>query len=92
MRKTISATVAVRNFSDLLNTIRFRRESYTIERAGKPVALFGPAVPSVNVTLKDLPGLLKQLTSLGPDAKSFARDVRRGMRKTPSLPKRRVWP
>jgi antitoxin (DNA-binding transcriptional repressor) of toxin-antitoxin stability system len=92
MRKTISATEAVRNFSDLLNMIRFRGESYTIERGGKPVASFGPAAPPVRVTLKDLPGLLSDLPSLGPDAKSFARDVRRGMRKAPGLPKRLIWP
>ena len=92
MNKTISATEAVRHFSDLLNRVRFRGECYTIERGGKPVASFGPAALPVSVTLKELPGLLKKLPSLGSDAKSFARDVRHGMRKAPSLPKRSFWP
>jgi len=92
MSKIISATDAVRHFSDLLNTIRFRGESYTIERGGKPVASFGPAALPVSVRLKDLPALLKELPSLNADTKNFARDVQRGMRKAPRLPKRALWP
>lgn len=42
MDKSVTATEAVRDFSGLLNMIRFKGESYIIRRAGKPVACIGP--------------------------------------------------
>ena len=38
MEKRISATRAVRDFSEVLNTIKFKGVQYIIERGGKPVA------------------------------------------------------
>jgi antitoxin (DNA-binding transcriptional repressor) of toxin-antitoxin stability system len=38
MRQTINATQAVRTFSELLNEIKYKGTTYTIERSGKPIA------------------------------------------------------
>ncbi len=38
MEKRISATRAVRDFSEVLNTIKFKGVHYIIERGGKPIA------------------------------------------------------
>jgi antitoxin (DNA-binding transcriptional repressor) of toxin-antitoxin stability system len=42
MEKRISATRAVRDFSEVLNTIKFKGTRYLIERGGKPVACMTP--------------------------------------------------
>lgn len=91
MGKTISATDAARKFSDLLNKVGFRGERYTIARGGKPIAHLTPATSPVTRTLGELPDLLRKLPSLGKDASSFARDVSRGRRKAPGLPRRPPW-
>ena len=41
MIQTITVTDAVRNFSDLLNCIRYRGERYIILKRGKPAATIG---------------------------------------------------
>jgi antitoxin (DNA-binding transcriptional repressor) of toxin-antitoxin stability system len=46
MRTRVSATKAARNFSELLNRVRYRGESFVIERGGKPVCEMSPARPS----------------------------------------------
>ncbi|MEN8808344.1 MAG: hypothetical protein ABF291_12760 [Desulfobacterales bacterium] len=38
MEKRISATRAVSEFSEILNTIKFKGVNYIIERGGKPIA------------------------------------------------------
>jgi len=43
MERTISATRAARTFSDLLNRVRYRSESFVIERGGEPVGRLTPA-------------------------------------------------
>ena len=91
MAKRISATEAVRNFSELLTRIRFQREQYTILRGGKPIAELGPAGARTPRMLGELPDLLKQLPSLGDDAEAFRRDVERAARKAPGLPRRPAW-
>ena len=42
MEKRITATHAVRDFSHILNTIKFNKVRYIIERGGKPVASMHP--------------------------------------------------
>jgi len=45
MRSRISATEAVRSFSELMNRVRYRRESFVVERGGKPICEILPAGP-----------------------------------------------
>jgi len=42
MERRISATELARNLGDVLGRIRYRRESFTIERNGTPVARLTP--------------------------------------------------
>lgn len=45
MKSRISATDAVRNFSELMNRVRYRGESFIVERGGKPICEILPARP-----------------------------------------------
>lgn len=92
MDKNIQATEAVRRFSEILNTIRFKGEHYIIQRGGKPVAFMGPVEESRKErTLKELNGLLERLPKLGKEAKTFERDVEEIRRHQPTLPAGEEW-
>jgi len=92
MPKTIKATDAVRAFSDILNSVKYRHESFTILRGGKPAAALVPidAAP-IQRTLRDLPGLLKSLPKLGDDVDQFMSDVEEAMRMQPHVPEKMAW-
>jgi len=45
MKSRISATEAVRNFSDLMSRVRYRGESFVVVRGGKPICEILPATP-----------------------------------------------
>jgi antitoxin (DNA-binding transcriptional repressor) of toxin-antitoxin stability system len=45
MKSRISATRAARSFSELMNRVRYRGESFVVERAGKPICEILPAGP-----------------------------------------------
>ena len=80
--RRISATEAARRFSDLLNRVRYRGESFIIERGGEPVGELRPASPR-RITGRDLAFLLR---SLPPVDDGFADAVEEGVRNQPSLP------
>jgi len=92
MDKSIQATDAVRRFSEILNTIKFKGEHYIIQRGGKPVAFMGP-VEEVRKerTLKELKGLLERLPKLGKDAEAFEKDMKEVSRHQPTLPAGEEW-
>jgi prevent-host-death family protein len=48
----LSATDAARRFSDLLDAVEHRGETFVISRKGKPVALVGPTRPRLGRDLK----------------------------------------
>lgn len=92
MNKTISATEAVRKFSEILNSIKYKGEHYTIVRGGKPVASIHPAEPfTKEKTLADLNDLLGKLPPLGEDAEVFQNDVKKVMSHQPSMPEKGKW-
>jgi len=92
MGRHITATDAVRQFSDLLSTIKFKGSRYTIVRGGKPVASLGPAVAPVHEkTLGELKELMKKLPRLGEEAAAFAKDLKTTAKKQPGVPKGRAW-
>jgi len=43
--RRVSATEAVRNFSEILNRVRYRGETFVIERGGQPICELRPATP-----------------------------------------------
>ena len=76
MERRITATKAVRDFSKLLNAIKFRGNRYIIERRGKPVACMAPIEETKKIrTLKELKLLLEELPRLDDELDSFAKDV-----------------
>lgn len=86
MTTHVSATEAVRTFSDLLNRIRYRGEEFVVERAGEAVCRMTPAAPAKLLRLRDLASLLREFPK--PDA-AYASDVRRAARsqgRTPRAP------
>ena len=92
MEKTISATEAVRDFSTLLNHIRFRGDRYIIKRNGKPVACMGSFEDAKTVTpLEELKSILEQLPRLGKDLNNFAEDLVRTSVEQPLPPEEPTW-
>jgi len=76
MEKRISATRAVRDFSEVLNTIKFKGIQYIIERGGKPIASMKPIGEEPDFkTLDDLEVLLKKLPRLSEELDAFAADL-----------------
>lgn len=91
MMKTISATDAVRTFSELLNAIKYKGEFYTIIRGGKPAATIGPAETVASMrTLKELALILKAMPKLDDDDK-FAADVEDIITNQPVTPEGSSW-
>jgi antitoxin (DNA-binding transcriptional repressor) of toxin-antitoxin stability system len=74
MKSRISATRAARTFSDLLSRVRYRGETFVIERGGEPVGRLVPATPApcaLAQLLRELPppdpGYWKTLESITTD-------------------------
>jgi antitoxin (DNA-binding transcriptional repressor) of toxin-antitoxin stability system len=90
--KTVSATEAVRKFSEILNSIKYRGDCYTIVRGGKPVASICPVeVPLKERSLGELKGLLKNIPRLGTEAERFEKDLKEILKHQPYLPKENKW-
>lgn len=60
MKLRISATETARRFSELMNRVRYRGESFIVERGGKPVCEILPAQPA-RLSGKELADLLRSL-------------------------------
>ena len=92
MTTTITATEAVRKFSEILNSIKYTGNDYTIMRGGKPVASIRPAETHAKaLTLGDLAGLVKSLPALGNDAERFKKDIREAHKHQPHVPEKDEW-
>jgi antitoxin (DNA-binding transcriptional repressor) of toxin-antitoxin stability system len=92
MEKIVSATEIVRRFSEILNSIKYRGDSYTIIRGGKPVASIRPVeTPLKERTLGELKALLRHIPRLGVEAGHFEDDLKEIMAHQPSMPKDDRW-
>jgi prevent-host-death family protein len=60
MKTRISSTKAARSFSDLLNRVRYRGETFVVERRGEPICEIVPARPSRS-TVADFIKLMRSL-------------------------------
>ena len=66
----------VRNFSEILERVRFRGERFVLTQEGNPMAELGPVTPAAPVRLAELPALLAELPHLGSaEAERFAHDL-----------------
>jgi antitoxin (DNA-binding transcriptional repressor) of toxin-antitoxin stability system len=84
MSTRVSATEAVRTFSDLLNRIRYRGEEFVIERGGEPQCRMMPAGPPKRLTMKGLASLMREIPKA--DA-AYSADVRGATRRHGRLPR-----
>ena len=92
MEKRISATRAVRDFSEVLNTIKFKGVHYIIERGGKPIASMKSIDEKIDpMTLGELKTLLKKLPRLGEELDAFASDLEEISRNQPIIPMGDLW-
>ncbi len=72
METKISATDLARSLSDVLSRVRYRRETFLIERNGEAVATITPAQPTSGITLRDVVARLGPLAMPGD---GFADDL-----------------
>ena len=92
MGKTINATEAARSFSEIINSVKYKGESYTIIRGGKPVAVIVPVKAATpGRILKELRVIINNLPKLGKDAESFLEDVEEDFKSQPPLPEMTAW-
>lgn len=74
MRIEASVTELLRNFSDYVNRVVYRRERFVLLRGGKPVAELSP-LPG-GTRLGDLPAILDAVPRLPPEeAEAMAEDL-----------------
>jgi len=92
VEKHISATEAVRGFSEILNTIKFNGTHYVIERSGKPIVSMKPFSEGSRIKpLQELKSILESLPRLGDEAEAFASDLKKSADSQPSLPEQAPW-
>jgi antitoxin (DNA-binding transcriptional repressor) of toxin-antitoxin stability system len=83
--RRISATTAVKRFREVLNDVEYRRETFEVERHGRPVARIGPTSQTATrrVGWKEALALL----SAGPVPDSeFATDLEELKRQVEGVP------
>lgn len=80
--RRISATEAARSFSDLLNRVRYRGDTFLIERSGIPIGELRPASAG-GFTGADLEALLEALPPIDPE---YLDAVENAARRQPQLP------
>ena len=92
MEKHITATQAVRDFSEVLNSIKFKGVTYVIKRGGKPIASMKPIDQENNLaTLGDLKPMLQKLPRLDDELEDFATDLEDICREQPLSPTGEIW-
>jgi hypothetical protein len=92
MEKRISATRAVRDFSEVLNTIKFKGVHYIIERGGKPIASMKSIDEKIDsITLGELKTLLKKLPRLEEELDAFALDIEEISKNQPLMSTGNLW-
>jgi prevent-host-death family protein len=92
MAERITATRVVREFSELLNEVRRKSQSYVVERNGKPIARLVPvSEQKEGKRLKELKTLLSLLPPCGDDLEAFAADPEKIAGHQPSLPAGDPW-
>ncbi len=90
MKPTITVTEAVRNFADYINRVVYRRESFVLERGGKPVASLVP-LPAAG-RLGELPDLLESVPGLtDEDAEALGRELEEARDGLPPLSGEGPW-
>ena len=80
---SISVTEAARNFSDVVNRVRYQQTSFVLLKSGNPVARIIPEVPRLTRGRELAPALreaLKEVHLTPGDAKAWLRDLEESRR------------
>ena len=88
MKQKITATEAARNLSDVLNRVRYRRESFLIMRNGESVGVLSPIEEKRPKTLRRLVQVVKELGIPDDDFAADLEEIRRQALGPPEDP----WP
>ena len=92
MQTEISSTEAVRNFSELLNNIKYRGDRYIVIRGGKPAASLVPVEAARSgAKLVDLKQIVLALPHLDSNDTAFAADVMAAASAQPEMPEALSW-
>jgi antitoxin (DNA-binding transcriptional repressor) of toxin-antitoxin stability system len=86
MMNRISATHAARNFSDLINRVRYQGTSFEIERGNEVIARIIPAAPSATLSIADLDEQWAQLPRLDPEDAGLFEASLHDIRQNATLP------
>lgn len=88
--RTLTVTEVVRHFSDYLNLVVYKRESFVLQKGRKTIAELRP-LPAGR-RLGDLPALLRSAPRLSEsDASSFEKDINDARAELDSIPLRDPW-
>ena len=92
MEKIISATEVVRDFSTILNKVKFAGDHYIVNRNGKPVERILPVEEEKSLhLLTNLKNLFDQLPKLDDDLDSFSDDLKAIYDEQPEIPDELNW-
>lgn len=92
MERDITATEAVRDFSEMLNQIVYRGDAFVIHRNGKPAARLLPCERSHPARrLGELERLFAALPRLGSEAEAFRRDLENALADQLAAPQESAW-
>lgn len=80
--RRVSATEAARNFSELMNRIRYRGETFVVTRGGDPICELRP-VAATRFTGADLVTLVRSLPEVDGE---YLDAVEEAVRSQPALP------
>ena|SRR5688572_12285538 len=83
--RRLSATEAARNFSELLNRVRYRGERFVIMRGGTAIGELRPAAP-IRFTGRDLVALLRSLPPIDAGYLDTVEEFARSQPQVPEAP------
>lgn len=86
MVKRISATHAARNFSDLINRVRYQGTSFDIERGNEVIARIVPVSVPSTLSIAELSVLWAQLPRLDQEDAALFEESLSNIRESASLP------
>ena len=89
METKITATELARNLSDILNRVRYKGESFAVERNGETVAKLEPPEVAQRFTVRDFIDLMERLP---PADDKFADDLEAVHNSQGVLPPLPEWP
>jgi antitoxin (DNA-binding transcriptional repressor) of toxin-antitoxin stability system len=81
-QRTLSATEASRNFSEVMNRVKYRGESFIVERGGERICEVRPAAPP-RFTGADLVALLRSLPAVDEDYLDVVEELTRSQKRLP---------